>query len=123
MGTSDDSRMAGLLAALRFHAAIGSERVFARIRELRTTLRARLAELPGVELITPAADELGAGLLSFRTPKPALQLQETLARVANIRTRVVGEYDYGWMRLSPHVYTRPAELETTVAAIAAALRG
>jgi len=123
MGTSDESRLAGLLAALRFHAAIGSGPAFARIRELRAMLRARLAEVPGVELITPAADELSAGLLSFRTPKPALQLQEALARAANIRTRVIGEYDYGWMRLSPHVYTRPAELATTVAAIAAALRG
>jgi len=121
LGTFDESRMAGLLAALRFHAAVGSERVFARIRELRSALRMQLAELPGIELMTPAQDELSAGLLSFRTPRPALALQEALASAANIRTRVIGEYDYGWLRLSPHVYTRPAELERTVAAIAVTL--
>ena len=119
LGTIDESRLAGLLAAIRFHNAIGSERVFARIRELRTRLRAELETVPGVELVTPAGDELSAGLLSFRTPKPALELQQVLARTANIRTRVISEYGYGWMRLSAHVYNRPSELERAVSALRA----
>ena len=35
LGSFDESRMAGLLAALRFQRTIGTERVYARIRQLR----------------------------------------------------------------------------------------
>jgi selenocysteine lyase/cysteine desulfurase len=31
---------------------------------------------------------------------------------------VIGEYDYGWMRLSPHVYTSESEIDTVTAMIA-----
>ncbi|MGB1841851.1 MAG: hypothetical protein ACPHWZ_12150, partial [Longimicrobiales bacterium] len=37
-------------------------------------------------------------------------LQRHLSRVANVRTRVIGEYDYGWMRLSTHVYNSPEQI-------------
>ena len=121
LGTIDESRLAGLLAAVRFHRAIGSERVHARIRELRALLRNALSAIPGVTLMTPASDDLSAGLLSFRTPRPPLELQETLARSGNIRTRVIGEYGYGWLRLSPHVYTRVSELDKVAVAVGAAL--
>ena len=115
LGTADESRLAGLLAALRFHRALGAGRVHERIRELRAWLLTALRAVPGLELISPAGD-LSAGMVSFRIAGiESLALQEQLAREANIRTRVVSEYGYGWMRLSPHVYTRPAELERTVA--------
>jgi selenocysteine lyase/cysteine desulfurase len=35
----------------------------------------------------------------------------------NIRTRVISEYDYGYMRLSPHVYTMPDEIARVAALI------
>ena len=57
-------------------------------------------------------DELGAGMVSFKVDGiDAIDLQGRLARRANIRTRVIGEYDYRWMRLSPHIYNSPAELD------------
>jgi hypothetical protein len=37
-----------------------------------------------------------------------------------VRTRVIGEYDYGWMRLSPHIYNTIEELDRVVGFIAAA---
>jgi cysteine desulfurase/selenocysteine lyase len=124
LGTLDESRLAGLLAAVRFHRAIGSERVFARIRELRAQLRARLERIPGIRIITPADDRLSAGLLSFSAEAvDALALQQRLAKEGNIRTRVVSEYGYGWMRLSPHIYTHPSELEKVAVLIAEALKG
>ena len=46
-----------------------------------------------------------------------LELQQKLAAAANIRTRVIGEYDYGWMRLSPHIYNTVGEMDIVVAAI------
>ena len=44
----------------------------------------------------------------------SLALQRHLARVASVRTRVISEYDYGWMRLSTHVYNLPEEVDRVV---------
>jgi selenocysteine lyase/cysteine desulfurase len=44
----------------------------------------------------------------------SLELQKRLAQKANVRTRVVSEYDYGWMRLSPHIYNTPEEIDRVV---------
>jgi selenocysteine lyase/cysteine desulfurase len=44
----------------------------------------------------------------------SLELQRRLAQAANVRTRVVSEYGYGWMRLSPHIYTGMPELSRVV---------
>lgn len=120
LGTFDESRLAGLVAALRFHDAIGDDRIHARIRELRRILLDGLAELPRVRLVSPRDDRLAAGMVAFTADGlPALELQARLA-AANVRTRVISEYDYGWMRLSPHVYNSNDELERVVELIAAA---
>lgn len=103
LGTLDESRLAGLDAALRFHEAIGHDRTYARIAQLRKLLYEQLSRTPGVRLMSPL--ENGAGMVSFVVDGvPALEVQKRLAE-HNVRTRVIGEYDYGWMRLSPHVYT------------------
>ncbi|MEV0753068.1 aminotransferase class V-fold PLP-dependent enzyme [Streptosporangium sp. NPDC050280] len=49
--------------AFAFHRAIGKERVAARIAEQATRLKAGLAALPNVRLITPVSPELSAGLI------------------------------------------------------------
>jgi selenocysteine lyase/cysteine desulfurase len=119
LGTLDESRLAGLHAAVRLHQAIGTERVEARTRYLRHRLHERIATLPGVTVASPASDDLVAGMVSFRLPDvESLELQRRLARAGNVRTRVVSEYDYGWMRLSPHVYNTEDELERVVELIA-----
>jgi len=112
LGTLDESRLAGLDAALRFHEAIGHDRIVARIATLRRSLHEQLAELPRVRMTSPL--ENGAGMLSFRVEGvPSLELQKRLAE-RNMRTRVISEYDYGWMRLSPHVYTSEEEIGRVV---------
>lgn len=110
LGTLDESRLAGLDAALRFHEAIGHERTYARIDQLRRLLYDLLSRTPGVRLMSPR--ENCAGMVSFIVDgTPALEVQKRLAE-HNVRTRVIGEYDYGWMRLSPHVYTGEREVRT-----------
>lgn len=112
MGTMDESRLAGLLASVEFLRAVGMERVEARVRYLRRTLEDGLRSIPGVFVATPEAEHLKAGMVSFRlNGVESASLQGHLSRTANVRTRVIGEYDYGWMRLSTHVYNSPAELE------------
>lgn len=135
LGTSDDSRLAGLAAAIAFHDAIGTERIAGRIRALRSRLRDGLAGIPGIRFTTPAADDLAAGMIAFQIEgMPSLELQARLADVeappgapltgrVRIRTRVIGEYGYDWMRLSPHVWNDMDEIDTAVACIAQAARG
>ncbi|NIQ56080.1 MAG: aminotransferase class V-fold PLP-dependent enzyme, partial [Gemmatimonadetes bacterium] len=103
MGTLDESRLAGLLSASEFLHALGMERVEARVRHLRGLLEAGLAGIPGVRLVTPADESLKGGIVSFSVEGvESTALQRHLSRVASVRTRVIGEYDYGWMRLSTH---------------------
>ena len=118
LGTFDESRLAGLLAAVRFHDALGRERVYARIRQLRAHTFDALARLARVRLKSPRSDQHGAGMVSFTVNGvPALQLQQRLGQ-HNIRTRVIGEYDYQWMRLSASIYNTPEQIDRVVRLIA-----
>ncbi|MBI4544409.1 MAG: aminotransferase class V-fold PLP-dependent enzyme [Gemmatimonadetes bacterium] len=115
LGTMDESRLAGLEAALEFQETIGPELIQARIRELRQHLAQQLVGLPRLQVVSPADGDLVAGMVSFAVQGvTALELQRRLAELGNIRTRVIGEYDYGWMRLSPHIYNSPQELDRVI---------
>lgn len=125
LGTFDESRLAGLDAALRFQQAVGADRIEARARELRRRLIDRLADQPRVHIVSPTDDLLGAGMVSFRVDGiAAIELQRRLSNIeadgrrVSVRTRVIGEYDYGWMRLSPHIYNSPAEIDLVAELIA-----
>ncbi len=121
MGTIDESRLAGLLAAVEFLRAVGMERVEARVRHLRGRLESGIRAIPGVEVVTPEPEELKAGMVAFRMDGvESIPLQRYLSRRANVRTRVIGEYDYGWMRLSTHVYNTPDEVDLVVGLLAEA---
>ena len=123
LGTFDESRMAGLLAAAEFMQVLGMERVEARVRHLQGLLQAALQALPGVKVVTPGDEGLRVAMVAFAVEGvPALDLQAHLARVANVRTRVISEYGYGWMRLSTHVYNNPDEIRRVVELIGEAAR-
>lgn len=112
MGTFDESRHVGILAAAEFMRAVGMDRVDARVRFLRSRLEDGIRAIPGAFVATPAADHLKAGMVSFELDGvESPSLQRYLSREHSIRTRVIGEYDYGWMRLSTHVYNSPAEVD------------
>jgi len=112
MGTMDESRLAGLLAASEFFLALGMDRVEARVRYLQARLQDGLAAIPGVSTVTPTDKSIRAAMVSFRVEGvESSALQGHLSRTARIRTRVIGEYEYGWMRLSTHVYNGPDDIE------------
>jgi isopenicillin-N epimerase len=118
MGTMDESRPAGLLAAVSFMDAIGLERVEARGRYLRDMLESGLRSIPGVMVVTPADEALKGSMVSFSIDGvESAEVQRHLSRSARIRTRVIGEYGYGWMRLSTHVYNNPTEIERVLVLI------
>ncbi len=115
LGTFDESRMAGILAGVEFLGALGMPNVEARIRYLRKRLETALRGMPGVHVASPADEAISTGMVSFAMEGvDSLALQRHLARVAAVRTRVISEYDYGWMRLSTHVYNLPEEIDRTV---------
>ncbi len=123
LGTFDESRLAGLLASAEFLQAIGMDRVEARVRLLRARLQEGLGRIPGVTVTTPSEETLRAGMVSFWMEGVAsLDLQAWLATTAKVRTRVVSEYDFGWMRLSTHVYNRPAEVDRVLELLDTAAR-
>ena len=119
LGTFDESRMAGLLAAVRFQQTIGSDRIYARIRELRAKLISLLQANPRVHLKSPVADTAAAGMVSFAVDGiAALDLQKKMSE-QNVRTRVIGEYNYNWMRLSASIYNTEEQLEKVTSLIKA----
>jgi isopenicillin-N epimerase len=123
LGTFDESRMAGLIASAEFLQLLGMDRVEARVRHLRGTLEKGLRSVPGLTVVTPDDESLKCGMVSFRIDGvDSLDLQAHLSRTANVRTRVISEYDYGFMRLSTHIYNRPAELERVLELLSDAAR-
>jgi len=124
MGTMDESRLAGLDAALAFQEAIGIGRIEKRVRELRRHLFEQLSAVRGIEVVTSSDERLASGMVSFRVAGiESLELQRRLSRVEtadgpiSVRTRVVSEYDYGLMRLSAHIYNSVEELDRVVGLI------
>lgn len=112
MGTIDESRLAGLLAASEFLRALGMGRVEGRVRYLRRRLEDGLRAIDGVEVATPADERLKGGMVAFTVDGvESAALQRHLSRIAAVRTRVIGEYGYGWMRLSTHVYNGPEQVD------------
>jgi isopenicillin-N epimerase len=112
LGTTDESRLAGLLAALEFFHALEMPRVEARVRYLRGLLEAGLRSIEAVRVVSPTDEPMMGAMVSFAMDGvESADLQRHLSAVANVRTRVIGEYDYGWMRFSTHVYNTPGEIE------------
>jgi isopenicillin-N epimerase len=118
LGTLDESRLAGLDAALGFQEAIGIDRIEARVRRLRRHLIDRLRDVRGVDIVSVDDDTRAGGMVSFRVAGiESLELQRRLSSIEtaegtrSVRTRVISEYDYGLMRLSPHIYNTMEELD------------
>ena len=123
LGTFDESRMVGLLAAVEFLNTVGMDRIEARVRYLRGRLEEGIRRLPRVTVPTPSAEDLKAGMVAFSLEGiDSLALQRHLARTARVRTRVIGEYDYGWMRLSTHLYNLPREVDAVLSLLEDAAR-
>jgi selenocysteine lyase/cysteine desulfurase len=66
-GTGNPSLLVGFEADLDLHFEIDPQRVYDRIMELGDRLRAGLAVIDGVEIVTPR-DSMGAGFTTFRVP-------------------------------------------------------
>ncbi len=116
LGQRNDALIAGIVPSLDFHAATGGGRIAERILELSASLKAGLAEIPGINLVTPGGPDLSAGVVVFNFP--GLDNRAIYDRLYD-EARIAASTK-GGIRLCPHIYNTPAEIELAVATVARA---
>ena len=124
MGTRNVPGIIGHGVAMDFHNTLGRARVEARTRQLSDRLRARLVQIPKLELLTPDDPELRSGLVTFRVDGMsngtiANQLykeQRIVIKVAQGTYAYVEDVDverqnYNCLRFSTHIYNDEADVD------------
>jgi selenocysteine lyase/cysteine desulfurase len=118
-GTRNAAAIVGLAEAVKFQERIGRERIAARGRELIARLRAGLAAIPAVEILTPGGAADSAAMLAFRHARvPFNELFSLLMKAGSFRCRPVSEQKLNALRVSVHLFNSPAEIDGLVAAVA-----
>ena len=105
-------------AAFEFHRAIGESRISDRIHELNSALNEGLRKLPNVNVHTPLARELNAGMVVFEVK--GQKTEETVARL--LQKRIIGSgtpYAVSYARLSCGIMNTHDEVERAVVAVKA----
>ena len=105
-------------AAFEFHRAIGESRISDRIHELNSALNEGLRKLPNVNVHTPLARELNAGMVVFEVK--GQKTEETVARL--LQKRIIGSgtpYAVSYARLSCGIMNTHDEVQQAVAAVKA----
>lgn len=110
-GTGNLSLLVGLEKALDFHAAIGSDRVEARIVGLADRLRAGLATIPGVVVHSPTHPALRSATTIWSLEgRTGVEVQDALWDRATVRVRSVGP----GVRQCCHIYTLEEDVERSL---------
>jgi selenocysteine lyase/cysteine desulfurase len=117
-GTRNPATALGLAEAVKFQEGIGPEGIAARGRSLMEQVRAGLARIRGVEVLTPDAPGMSASMITFRVASvPYDQLFGRLMKDHAIRTRPVSEQGLNALRVSTHIFNSPAECAALVSAV------
>jgi isopenicillin-N epimerase len=105
-----------LTEAFQLHMRIGKRRVERRIRALNRRLKAGLASMSHVTLVTPQSSALSAGLVCFSVDRMSPgAVVEALRRRRIVAT--VTPYDPPYARLAPGLLNTPADVDRVVRAI------
>ena len=113
-GTGNLSLLVGLEKALEFHAAIGSRRVQDRIVGLGDRLRAGLAAIPGVRVLSPTHPDMRTATTIWALDgMTADEIQDALWDRAKVRVRAVG----AGVRQCCHLYTLEEDVDRTLETI------
>ena len=117
-GTRDIARVEGVVEAMRWHEALGPERVAAHGRELVARLRAGLAEVPDLEILSPSDPALGSAMLTMRSPRLGYrELFGALWGKHHMRCRPVSEQGLDAVRVSCHLFNSADEIDQLAAAV------
>jgi selenocysteine lyase/cysteine desulfurase len=117
-GQRDEPALAALGDAVTFQSGIGRNAIEQRARDLARALMTGLRALPDVTLWTHPDPTRSAAVVSFR---PGALDPRRLAAALYQRDRIVcatrGGEDRPGIRLSPHLYNSPEEIERAVEAV------
>lgn len=121
-GTGNFPVLKGLEAALDFHAEIGPERVYARIKELGLRLRTGLRANAKVKIFSPRDESLCAGITVYNIAgMTGAQLQEEYWQRAKMRPRASGP-EFG-VRHCTHIFNSEEEIDKALAIVGALSNG
>ncbi len=108
--------------AFEFHESIGADRIAARTRELATQLKAGLAEIRGVRVVTPIEPELSSGLVCCEVS--GIQAGEVVDRLHRDHGIVasVTPYRDQYVRFGTSIATTPDQVDQAITALAGMTR-
>ena len=113
-GTRNTPLVLGFSAALGFLSTIGMDLVAARAASLAMRLRAHLAEIREIEILTPLDRGAHAAILTFRLPVSGgdpWAWSNRMRTEHGFRLRPVGEAGLSAVRASPHVFNSEEEID------------
>jgi selenocysteine lyase/cysteine desulfurase len=109
-GTLNTIGCFGLRAALEFLMQVGVDEIGAAVQQLGDRLASGLVA-KGYELMERRRGETGAGIVSFR--RPGWEAGEIVRKLR--AAGIVVAPRVGWVRVSPHFYISPEEIDRTLA--------
>ena len=124
IGTHPAANHNAISVALTFHQAIGADRKVARLRYLRDRwAMPLLAQSDRVKVLTPlnSPDSAAIGFVTIAGLDPA-RLQAWLLNQHRIVTTLIVHPQFSGLRITPNVYTTPAEIDTFTARVSTAIR-
>jgi selenocysteine lyase/cysteine desulfurase len=122
-GQRDEATMIALHEALDFQTKIGRAAIEQRARELTTHLMEGLATLPGITNWTSPVAERRVAVVSFAPGTlDANRLATALYTRDKIGITTRGGQDRAGLRVSPHFYNSPAEVDRLLAALSRYLK-
>jgi selenocysteine lyase/cysteine desulfurase len=110
--------------AIDYYVALGPERKEARLRYLQQYWTSKVRNVPGIQVNTPVdpARSCGIANVGINGMKPG-DLAETLMKKYKIYTVAIDGANVHGCRITPNLYTTPAELDTFVAALRELAKG
>jgi len=111
-GTLNTIGCFGLRAALEFVLEVGVERIGRQVQELADRIAAD-ATAKGYELLGERTPATGAGIVSVR--KPGVDSRIIVREMKS--KQVLAAARQGWIRMSPHFYLGPGDIERAIAVL------
>ena len=120
LGTRSFASEMAIGTAIDFHHSIGTARKFARAHYLKNYWAERVRELPGVKIHTSLKPEFAGAvaLFSIDGMKPG-EIESQLLSKYKIHTSPIDWENIHGVRVTPHVYHTPKDLDRLVVAITA----
>jgi cysteine desulfurase / selenocysteine lyase len=108
-GTLNTIGCFGLRGAIEFLLEIGIDNIATAVHSLADQLEASV-RARGYDLITRRTHDAGSGIVTFR--HPSIDCQSIVSDLE--RNRIVATSRQGWIRMSPHFYISPEDVEQVV---------